>query len=76
MKIHLSQAHLFHAWADEGALSSLDWALQRKTSDGPELFISNNHVVNIASRNLRSSTDRQLVQLKVAIDYRWLPAGI
>lgn len=41
-----------------------------ETSDGPELFISNNHVVNTASRNLRSSTDRQLVQLKVAIDYR------
>lgn len=36
----------------------------------PELSISNNQVVNTASRNLRSSTDRQLVQLKVAIDYR------
>lgn len=36
----------------------------------PELSISNNQVVNTASRNLRLSTDRQLVQLKVAIDYR------
>lgn len=76
IKIHFSQNHLFHDWTDEGALASLDWLLQRKTSDAPKLFISNNDVVNTASHNLRSSTDRQLVQLKVAIDYRWLPAGI